>query len=114
MRKLGLDELEAGMVLAADVEVHDGFRVLARGTVLTERQLDLLSTWNVLEVAVEDEKADKGAHEAAVKAEDEELAAARRRLAELFEGQITNEWMEALYREAEKRLAVPRYWKTQV
>jgi len=114
MRKLGLDELEAGMVLAVDVEVHDGFRVLARGTVLTEKQLDLLSTWNVLEVAVEDEKADKGAHEAAVKAEDEALAAARRRLAKLFEGQITNEWMEALHGEAEKRLAVPRYWQTQV
>ncbi len=114
MRKLRVEGLEAGMVLAGDVEDHEGYRILARGTVLTAKQLELLSMWRVVEVMVEDEKADQQTQQAAMEAEDELLDAARRRLRALFEGRVVNEWMEALLREAERRLSVPRYWKTQI
>lgn len=114
MGKLRVDELEPGMVLAVDVDDHNGYRILAKGTALTQKQLELLSTWQVFEVAVEEKKAEEEVQEAAEQAEDDALEAAKRRLEKLFEGRLVNEWMEALHREAEKRLAVPRYWKTQI
>lgn len=114
MGKLKVDELDPGMVLAADVDDHNGYRILAKGTVLTQKQLELLLTWEVFEVVVEEKKAEEPVQEAAKQAEDEALEAARRRLEKLFEGRLVNEWMEALYREAQKRLPVPRYWKTQI
>ena len=114
MRKIEVDEVQAGMILAADVEDSNGYRILSRGTVLTDKQIALLATWRVGEVVVEDAPAEEETLEAALSADEEALKAARERLAQRFEGSLTNPWMKALYEAAEARLAVPRYWKTQV
>ena len=114
MRKVRVDQLEAGMVLAADVEDLNGKKMLSEGTVITEKQLTLLTSRHVFEVLVEDAKASKEdveAVEAADSAEDAALEAAKERLAASFEGCKPNEWMERLHKEAEKRLSVPRFWR---
>ena len=114
MQRLKLRKLEAGMVLAADVGSDSGHRILSKGAVVTERQLELLTSWRVAEVAVEDAKATPEGVSAALSEESEALKAAKERLAARFEGAETNEYMKALRVEAEKRLTAPRYWKTGV
>lgn len=114
MRKVDVEDLEAGMLLATDVDDHNGYRILAKGTVLTRKQIALLTTWHVLEAMVEDEVARQEELGAALSAEDEAIEAARKRLSSRFEGRLENIWMKALHEGAEKRLAVPRFWKTQV
>ncbi|MCD6404293.1 MAG: hypothetical protein J7M19_00535 [Planctomycetes bacterium] len=114
MHKVKIEDLETGKVTARSVEDHNGYRILAKGTVLTERQIALLVDWKVLDVWVEDEVAEPDELEAAESAEEEALDKARERLAALFEGRETNAWMEALHEEAEKRLAVGRFWQEQV
>ncbi|MHC4713476.1 MAG: hypothetical protein ACYTAN_09445 [Planctomycetota bacterium] len=112
MHKVKVGELEAGMVLATDVDDRNGYRILARGTVLTDSQIELLTGWRVFEVAVEEEMAGREEVEQAKSDEQHAIEAAKRRLKEQFEGSLVNPWMESLYREAEARLEVPRYWKT--
>lgn len=102
------------MVLAADVGSDLGHRILSRGTVVTERQIELLTSWRVAEVAVEDEKATSEGVSAALSEESEALKAAKERLAVRFEGAEQNEYTKALHAEAEKRLTAPRYWKTGI
>ncbi len=113
MHKVNIEDLEAGKVTARSVEDRNGYRILAKGTVLTERQISLLVDWKVLDVWVEDEVAEPEELEAAESAEEEALDEARRRLASLFEGRETNTWMETLHKEAETRLTVPRFWEKQ-
>lgn len=114
MQRLKLRDLEAGMVLATDVGSDLGHRILSKGTVVTERQLELLTSWRVTEVAVEDAKATPEGVSAALSEESEALKAAKERLAARFEGAETNAFMKALHMEAEKRLTAPRYWKAGV
>ena len=114
MRRLKIAELDAGMVLAADVGSDSGHRILSQGTVVTERQIELLTSWQIGEVAVEDEKATPEGVSAALSEESESLKAAKARLAARFEGAETNEYIQALHAEAEKRLTAPRYWKTGI
>jgi hypothetical protein len=113
MRKVKVRELVAGMVLASDVEDANGYRILARGTVLTDSLIGRMSEWRVQEVAVEEEMAAEEEVEQAKSDEQTALEKAARRLKEKFEGALVNPWMESLYREAEKRLGVARYWKTR-
>jgi putative nucleotidyltransferase with HDIG domain len=54
MIALGLDDLEAGMTLAKDVNNHMGVVELAEGTVLTSRIIDKLRYRNIIEIYVED------------------------------------------------------------
>jgi len=114
MIQVTIGELEAGMVLAADVEDNRGYRILAKDTVLTEKLLALLSSWRVEHVLVEESKATPEGLDAALSAEEEALREAKSRLAKKFEGAEINEWIETLHLEAQKRLSLPRYWKTQM
>ncbi len=113
MHKVNVKELTAGMVLAADVEDANGYRILGRGTVLTDGLIARMAEWKVREAAVEEEMAAEEEVEQAKSEEQTALEKARRRLKEKFEGSLVNPWMQALHREAEARLAVPRYWRTR-
>lgn len=54
MIALGLDDLEAGMTLAKDVNNHMGVVELAEGTVLTNRIIEKLKYRNIIEIYVND------------------------------------------------------------
>lgn len=54
MIALGLDDLEAGMTLAKDINNHMGVVELAEGTVLTSRIITKLRYRNIAEIYVED------------------------------------------------------------
>jgi hypothetical protein len=101
------------MCLARDVENAEGYRILARGTALSETQIALLEGWGVIDVLIEDAKApvaapqDAPADPAAPAAASEAAV----RLKARFEGRLANNWMKALYAEAEKRLGSSPFWK---
>ena len=111
MHKVKVSELAAGMVLAVDVDDANGYRILARGTVLTESQIARMAEWKVREVAIEEEVAGEEEVEQAESDEQVDLEKARQRLRDKFAGSLVNPWMQSLYSEAEARLGVPRYWK---
>lgn len=48
-------QLEAGMVVASDVETDQGQMILPEGAELTEKLIQTLKTWGVQEVDVEQE-----------------------------------------------------------
>jgi hypothetical protein len=53
MPKVKIDALREGMVSAADVKNLDDMLLLPAGVELTERHINILRTWGVVEVAVE-------------------------------------------------------------
>lgn len=111
MRLIPLDEVEAGMVLARDVENSNGYRILGKDTVITESQIALLEGWGVLDVLIKDGPA-PSEEESAPESQGSggHLEARREKLKKSFEGVLVNEWMNALYAEAENRLDVKRFW----
>jgi hypothetical protein len=117
MRNVKKGEFEPGLVLSRDVEDAEGYKLLRKGTVLTDAHVALLESWKVLEIWTEEQKAAKPAPEKAKEAEPPRsggnaiLEAAKLRLRARFEGSLVNPWMTALCNEAEKRLATPRFWR---
>ena len=108
MRKVFVNDLEPGMVLATAVENADGYRILAAGTALNDNLIMLLKEWRVIDVLVREEEPVEEVETTKPKVA---VNAAVERLKRNFEGRLTNKWMKALYDAAEKRLDVPRYWK---
>lgn len=53
MRKVKLDDLQEGMVVAADVKNLDDMLLIPAGSELTARHIRILRTWGIPEVAVE-------------------------------------------------------------
>ena len=55
MRRVNIDDLSCGMVLAADVSCKNGRMLLAAGTAVTPAQLRVLRIWGVAAVSVVDD-----------------------------------------------------------
>jgi hypothetical protein len=53
MGRINLDELKAGMLLAADVFESSGGLLAAAGTEITEKQIGIFRKWGVRELEVE-------------------------------------------------------------
>ena len=68
MAKIHLDNITAGMVLAADVKERSGRVLLRVGTELTERHLNIFKTWGVTEAEIESSGQDDAAANAAAQA----------------------------------------------
>ena len=116
MRSAPLKDLKPGMVLARDVENSEGYRILARGTVLSDTKISLLEGWNVIDVLIEDAKppAPAAQGEAVAAAADAARASrAAERLKTMFDGRLANPWMKALCAEAGKRLDLSPFWRNR-
>ena len=117
MRSVKKGGFEPGLVLARDVEDAEGYKLLRKGTVLTDAHVSLLESWKVLEAWVEDQPAAQPQPEKPKQAVPQKapanaiLDAAKLRLRQRFEGSLVSPWMTALCEEAEKRLATPRFWR---
>ncbi len=53
MVRVKSEELQPGMVVARDVKNIDGMLLAPSGCELSERQIDILQTWGVVEVEIE-------------------------------------------------------------
>jgi hypothetical protein len=53
MGMLNVSDLKPGMVLEEDVFTDKGTKLLPKGLALTERHIEIMQTWNVLEAPVE-------------------------------------------------------------
>ena len=54
MPKIKVEQLQAGMRVAAEVKNMDGMLLLPAGSDLTEKHIQILQSWGVVEVNVED------------------------------------------------------------
>jgi hypothetical protein len=53
MQKIKLDDLKEGMVVGADVKNMDDMLLLPAGCTLSERYINLLQTWGIPEIQIE-------------------------------------------------------------
>jgi hypothetical protein len=81
---LGLDELQAGMVLAADAEHVSGRVLLRKGVCLTGDHLRIFRQWGVISVDIEGVDAPAGIEERMQQLDPERLAHLRERLQRRF------------------------------
>ncbi len=110
-QQVPLGSVTAGMVLSRDVESADGYRILAKGTVLTDSQIGLLVRWRIDDVFVDPPAPPVDRQAPEPEPVDPVLETARRRLEGSFAGSLVNDWMLTLYAEAAKRLVAPRPWR---
>lgn len=47
-----VERLKPGMSVGTDVRNHDGFLILPAGSILSERHIQMLATWGILEVRI--------------------------------------------------------------
>ena len=53
MAKLKPEGLHPGMIVAVDVKTADDMLLIPKGCALTEKQIDMLSTWGIVEVHIQ-------------------------------------------------------------
>lgn len=86
MHAISIDQAEPGVVLAADVVDRHGRPLLRAGSELTERSIQSLKMWGVRSLSVEgdapDEPSEAELDDPALRAEAEEVVAARFALVE--------------------------------
>jgi hypothetical protein len=107
MAKVAIDNLEVGMVLAADVHDRAGRMLLGAGVELTPKHLVIFRTWGVEEAEIVGD--DDGTESSLLPAEvtPELLATAEAALAPLFRtANLEHPAMAELFRLASRRKAV--------
>lgn len=58
MPTLSINDIEAGMILAADVNDRNGRPLLKAGTELTEKHIKIFKTWGISQLALEGDESD--------------------------------------------------------
>lgn len=84
MGKVGIENIESGMVLASDVHDRSGRMLLGAGAELTQKHLIIFRTWGVLEADIAGQGGDEAADQIPADVDSLELAAAEEELAPLF------------------------------
>ncbi|MBT1072929.1 hypothetical protein [Pelotalea chapellei] len=84
MGKIAIENIETGMVLAADVLDRSGRMLLGAGAELTPKHLVIFRTWGVLEADIVGQGADEAADLIPADVDPQELAAAEQALDPLF------------------------------
>jgi len=82
--KVAIENIETGMVLAADVHDRSGRMLLGAGAELTQKHLVIFRTWGVLEADIAGQGNDESASQIPADVDPLELAAAELELASLF------------------------------
>jgi len=102
MKKLELDDLKPGMVLAKPIHNFQGLLLLSEGTTLYDNNIRILKSWGVTSVRIEaeTEEVDKGA--AKVEVERQEII--KNDLMDKFDGLLEDKVMVEIMRAAEKVL----------
>ncbi|MDD2365937.1 MAG: hypothetical protein PHN84_07200 [Desulfuromonadaceae bacterium] len=84
MGKVAIDNIETGMVLAADVHDRSGRMLLGAGAELTQKHLVIFRTWGVLEADIVGEGNDESSDAIPADVDPAELLAAEQSLEPLF------------------------------
>jgi len=107
MAKVAVDNLEVGMVLAADVHDRAGRMLLGAGVELTPKHLVIFRTWGVEEAAIVGDDNDGDGPALPAEVTPELLAAAEVALAPLFRAtNLEHPAMAELFRLASLRKAL--------
>ena len=78
MGKVGIENIETGMILASDVHDRSGRMLLGAGVELTQKHLVIFRTWGVVEADIEGQGADEVVEPIPADVDPQELAAAER------------------------------------
>ncbi len=97
MGLLHVDQLQAGMVLEKNLLAFNGRFLLPRGAVLTEKHIQTMKVWGVVEAHVEGESLAEPAEEASSAVPPEILKEAERSLEKAFPSKPSSPPMKELY-----------------
>ena len=84
MGKVGIENIETGMILASDVHDRSGRMLLGAGVELTQKHLVIFRTWGVVEADIEGQGADEVVEPIPADVDPQELAAAEQALTPIF------------------------------
>ena len=102
MKKLELDDLKPGMVLAKPIHNFQGLLLLSEGTTLYGNNIRILKSWGVTNVWIEAEAAEVDERDAEVEIERQEII--KSDLMDKFDGLLEDKVMAEIMRAAEKVL----------
>ena len=84
MGKLNLEDIQPGMKLERDVKERTGRILLRAGTEITDRHMNILRTWGVSEVDIENVTQEEVAAQAALQFDPEAFEKAEERIEQVF------------------------------